>query len=137
MKNMKKYQSNIVDRKFEFWQRKSFENLCSTFLKGLLLCQLSKYNKFIWPCCISIDKFKLILNPTCGNFKTQMTLVQSGIGVDGCVSGEEDYESTQVFPRGGSKSIFHSLRSFNNYMDQILPNFDPLSSRVDKHGHCT
>ena len=25
--------------------------------------------------------------------------------------------------------------SFNNYVYQILPNFDPLPSRVDKHGH--
>ena len=68
------------------------------------------------------------MNPACGNFKTQMTLVESGVGVDGCVSGEGDNESTQVLSRDGSKSIFYSLGSFNNYVDQILPNFDALSS---------
>ena len=68
----------------------------------------------------------MILNPTCENLKTQETLVESGVGMDGCVSGEGENESTQVLSRGGSKSIFYSLGSFNNYVDQILPNFDPL-----------
>ena len=27
------------------------------------------------------------------------------------------------------------LGSFFNYVDKILPNFDPLPPRVDKHGH--
>ena len=62
----------------------------------------------------------MILNPTCENLKTQETLVESGVGMDGCVSGEGENESTQVLSRGGSKSI---LSSFNNYVDQILPNF--------------
>ena len=79
----------------------------------------------------------MILNPTCGNFKTQQTLVETGVGVDGCVSGEGDNESTQVLSRGESKSIFYSLGSFNNNVDQILPNFDPLPPQVDKHGHFT
>ena len=79
----------------------------------------------------------MILNPTCGNFKTQQTLVESGVGLDGCVGGEGDNESTQVLSSGGSKSIFYSLGSFNNYMDHILTNLDPLSSQVDKHGHFT
>ena len=68
------------------------------------------------------------MNPTCGNFKTQQTLVESGVDGDGCVSGEEDSESTQDLSRGGSKSIFNSLGSFNNYVNQILPNFDLPSS---------
>ena len=27
--------------------------------------------------------------------------------------------------------------AFNNYVDQILSNFDPLTPRVNKHGHFT
>ena len=33
--------------------------------------------------------------------------------------------------------LLSTLESFNNYVDQILTNFDPLPSRVDKHGHFT
>ena len=33
----------------------------------------------------------------------------------------------------GSLNLFWG--SFNNYVNQILPNFNPLPPRVDKHGH--
>ena len=55
----------------------------------------------------------MILNPTYGNFKTQLTLIESGVGVDGCVGGEGDNESTQVLSHGVSKSIVYFLGTFN------------------------
>ena len=76
--------------------------------QGLFIISTLGIDKLIWPSCILINKFKLILNPTCGIFKTHLTLVESGVGVDGCVRGEGNNESTQVLSHGGSKSIFYS-----------------------------
>ena len=47
------------------------------------------------------------------------------------------------FKLKGNPWVFIGLKlqtlegAFNNYVDQILPNFDPLLAQVDKHGHHT
>ena len=41
----------------------------------------------------------------------------------------------RCFFKHWTKCLKNYKGAFNNYMDQILTNFDPLSPRVDKHGH--